>query len=172
MKIDKSRFTPEELQSYEALIAKGMVEDDAVATEDHAEIKKALESALAEMEEFKKTAEMNELKDVAKKYAVLGKKEDELAQTFYTMKKSGADIYENYVAVLDQSLAMVEKGGMFEEIGKSSRGVAGGDAQAKIDTVASEIQKADPSLSRVQAIAKAWEQHPELVAEYENEYRK
>ena len=172
MKIDKSRFTPEELQSYEALIAKGMVEDDAVVSEDHAEIKKALDAALAEMEEFKKNAEMKELADVAKKYAVLGKKEDELAQTLYTMKKSSAEIYDNYVAVLDQSLAMVEKGGMFEEIGKSSRGMAGGDAQAKINNVASEIQKADPSLSRVEAVAKAWEQHPELVAEYENEYRK
>ena len=173
MKIDKSRFTPEELQSYEKLIAKGMVDEgnnlDAAA--DNAEIKKTLDAALAEMEELKKSAEMKELTEVAKKYAVLGKKEDELAQTLYTMKKSSPEIYESYVAVLDQSLGMVEKSGMFEEIGKSSRGMAGGDAQAKINNAASEIQKADPTLSRVQAVAKAWEQHPELVAEYEKEYK-
>lgn len=175
-KIDKSLFTPEELEQYEALIAKGMVEEEPVIKAENpvmnAEIQKAFDDALAEMAEMKKSMEMAELSNVAKKYTVLGKKEDELVNTLYTMKKASPEAYDNYIAVLDESLDMVNKSGMFEEIGKSSRYMPGGDTQAKIETAATEIQKADPNLSRVEAIAKAWDQHPELVAEYENEYRK
>ena len=185
MRIDKSRFTDEELEMYNGLIAKGMVEDEeeeyvpapapkkkAVEKEEEVDegVTKALNDALAEMAELKKSMEMKELTNIAKKYAVLGKKEDELAETLYAMKKSGQDVYDSYIAVLDESAEMVEKSGMFSEIGKSSRSMAGGDTQSKIESIATEIQKADPSMDRVEAIAKAWEQHPELVAEYESNY--
>ena len=187
MKIDKSRFTEEELEMYNGLIAKGLVEDEeeeyvpepapkkkAVEKEDEVEksdeVQKALAAALEEMEELKKSMEMKELTNIAKKYSVLGKKEDELAQTLYAMKKSGQDVYDNYIAVLDQSADIVEKSGMFVEIGKSNRNMGGGNAESRIDSIATEIQKADPAMSRVEAIAKAWEQHPELVEEYESNY--
>ena len=183
MKIDKSRFTPEELEQYEALIAKGLVEDEEPEKKEipepkeeekeeeemHPEVKKAL----AEIEDMKKGMEMKELTEIAKKYSVLGKKEDELAQTLYDLKKSDQKAYDSYVALLNEQVDMVEKSGMFTEIGKSARGpvVAGGDTQAKIENIATDIQKAEPTMDRVQAIAKAWEQHPELVAEYEQNYR-
>lgn len=187
MKIDKSRFTAEELEMYNDLIAKGLVEDEEeeyvpapkkkkapVEKEDEVEksddVMKALKEAQEEMAELKKSMEMKELTNIAKKYTVLGKKEDELAQTLYSMKKSGQDVYDSYIAVLDQSVDMVEKSGMFTEIGKSSRNMGGGNAESRIDSIATEIQKADPSMSRVEAIAKAWEQHPELVEEYEANY--
>ena len=199
MKIDKSRFTAEELELYNGLIAKGLVEDEEEEyvpepekeeepeAEDEVEksedveksenmetsedVQKALADALAEMEELKKSMEMKELTNIAKKYTVLGKKEDELAQTLYAMKKSGQEFYDNYIAVLDQSADIVEKSGMFVEIGKSSRNTtAGGDVMNRIESIATEIQKADPSLNRTGAIAKAWEQHPELAEEYEANY--
>lgn len=185
MKIDKSRFSPEELADYERLIAKGRVEEDVddelekeepakkkeedpveKSAEMHPEVKKALD----EMAELKKSLEMKDLTSIAKKYAPLGKKENELAETLYEMKKSSQASYDAYLAVLDQNLELVNKTGMFEEIGKSSRSVAGGSTVEKIESIATELQKSDATLGRHMAIAKAWEQHPELVAEYDNEY--
>lgn len=187
MKIDKSRFTAEELAQYEALIAKGLVDEEPVkkaeeeppkkepekkvdpekAEEElHPEVKKAL----AEIEELKKGIEMDQMKSIAKKYAPLGKKENELAETLYEMKKSSDKSYGEYIKVLDEQLGLVEKSGMFEEIGKSGRGLAGGSTVDKIEGIASDIQKSDPTLSRQQAVMKAWEQHPELIAEYDSAY--
>lgn len=183
MKIDKSKFTAEELSQYEALIAKGLVEDDAaeeskkkVANDEKAEdaekkLHPEVAKALEELETMKKSIEMDEMKNIAKKYSALGKKEDELANTLYEMKKSNSNSYNEYIAVLDQNLDLVNKSGLFEEIGKSGRGVAGGSTLEKIENIASDIQKSDVNLSRVEAINKAWEQHPELIAEYEKEYK-
>lgn len=178
MKIDKSRFTPEELANYEALIAKGRVEDEpgfdeaepaiekSAEQEMHPEVKKALD----EMKAFQKSIEMKAMTDIAKKYVPLGKKEDELASTLYEMKKSSQASYDAYIAVLDQNLELVNKSGMFEEIGKSSRNPVGGSTVEKIEGIATELQKSDATLGRHEAIMKAWEQHPELVAEYDSEY--
>lgn len=170
MKIDKSRFTKDELMQYEALIAKGVVEEDEPAPEQkeedemHPEVKKALEK----FEEMQKSMEMKELTEIAKKYAPLGEKEDELAQTLYDMKKSSPKSYDSYVALLDKQLDMVEKSGLFEEVGKSGHGhVPGGDVEGKINSIASEIMKADPNMNRYEAITKAWEQNPELLDQYE-----
>ena len=194
MRIDKSRFSPEELYQYNALIAKGKVEDDeegyvpevdeaekaAVEDEEYEyepeeeETEKALhpavKKALEEVEELKKNYEMQALHEVAKKYAPLGKKEEELADTLYEMKKSSDYVYNSYIAALDEQLEFVNKSGLFTEIGKSRAGVAGGNVVAKIESIATDIQKSMPELSRVEAVQKAWDNNPELLEEYENEY--
>ena len=113
---------------------------------------------------------MKEMKDIAKKYALLGKKEDELAQTLYDMKKSNPANYDAYVSVLDQSLELVNKSGQFEEIGKSSRSIPGGSTVEKIEGIAKSYQDKDPSLDYNTAIMKAWENHPELMDAYDSEY--
>lgn len=208
IKIDKSVFTPEELETYKALIAKATVdpeaaedemedekpkkkrvfeeefrEEDVDETEKSCGTKKAcdtkksadpqLTAALERLETLEKSLAMNEFTEIAKKYAPLGEKEEELAQTLYDMKKSNEANYEAYIAVLDKSLGLVEKSGIFTEIGKSGAAYgASGGTVGKIETIASEIQKADPAMSREAAIAKAWEQNPELIAEYEKEYSK
>ena len=69
------------------------------------------------------------------------------------------------IGILDASLAAVEKSGAFREIGKSGSGTP--DAWAQIEKHADEILKAAPTMTRAQAIDKACDQHPELVAEYE-----
>lgn len=181
MKIDKSRFTPEELAQYEALINKGKVDDepetkpenkpeDKPEVEKSAEIHPEVKKALDEMAALTKSLEMREMTDIAKKYVPLGKKEDELAATLYEMKKSSQASYDAYIAVLDQNLELVNKSGLFEEIGKSSRTTPGGSTVEKIEGIATELQKSDATLGRHEAIMKAWEQHPELVAEYDSEY--
>lgn len=195
--IDKSLFSAEELEQYEALIAKATVETGAeeekeetqekqekttkeekeeVDDEMEKKCKKSVDPALIavqeELETLKKSVAMKEFTEIAKKYAPLGKKEDELAQTLYDMKKSNEANYDAYITILDESLGIVEKSGLYAEIGKSARGNTSGGTMEKIEAVAAEIQKADPNMSRATAIAKAWEQSPELMEEYDQEYHK
>ena len=193
MKIYKSNFSAEELAQWEALIAKGKVapeDNQEEMQEDMPEFppkkpaKKAevedmeksaspeMKAALERMEALEKSFAMKEYTEIAKKYAPLGEKEDELAQRLYDMKKSNPSNYEAYVAILDKSLGMVEKSGLFTEVGKSfSGGNTAGGAVAKVEAAANEIMKSDSSLTREEAIAKAWIDHPEYVREYEAEYK-
>lgn len=195
MKIDKSLFNAEELAQYEALIAKAKVDPEKgeEETEDlkppfppkkkgnpeeeidmEKKCKKSaspeLTAALERLETLEKSIAMKEMEDVAKKYAPLGEKVEELAKSLYAMKSGSEDNYNAYIAVLDKSLGLVEKSGVFAEIGKSAGGV-GGDVLSKVETAATEIQKSDATMTRAQAIAKAWEAHPEFVAEYDKEYQ-
>ena len=208
IKIDKSVFTPDELNTYKALIAKATVDPEAGEDEmekempekgkrrpdievefdddhfDDDEIKgldksckksadPQLAAALNRLETLEKSLAMKEFSEIAKKYAPLGENEEELAKTLYEMKKSNEANYNAYIGILDKSLGLVEKSGIFAEIGKSTGGysVAGG-AVEKVEAIAADIMKSDTSISREHAIAKAWEDHPELVAEYDREYRR
>lgn len=194
--IDKSKFTAEQLAAYEELVAIGKADVDPAAAEEEYEedmppmppkksTKKAevedmepakksaadpkMQAALDELASLKKSFEMKEMTEVAKKYAPLGKKEDELAQTLYDMKKSNEANYNAYIAILDESLAIVEKSGLFAEIGKSTSGSGSGSATDKAAARAQEIMKSNPDMDYNTAIAKAWED-PTLMAEYDAEY--
>lgn len=193
MKIYKSNFSAEELAQWEALVAKGAVAPEEAQEEmegyepefppkkpaKKAEVEDMeksaspeIKAALEELQELKKSIEMKDMTEIAKKYAPLGKKEDELAQTLYDMKKSNEANYNAYVAILDESLAMVQKSGLFTEVGKSAGGYStAGGAVAKVEAAANEIMKSDASMTREEAVAKAWIDHPELVREYEAEYK-
>ena len=188
IKIDKSLFTAEELAQYESLIAKGAVEteddipegtpakkttekevEDMVETAKSAEVAPEIKAAMERLETMEKSFAMKEFAEIAKKYASLGENEDELAKTLYEMKKSSEDNYNAYIGVLDKSLDIVNKSGVFAEIGKSASGVSG-TVLDKVNTAADEIMKSDASITREQAIAKAWDSNPEFIAEYEKEY--
>lgn len=181
--IDKSRFNPDQLAKYEELVAIGKAEvppadnQEDTPPADHMEkgapeMSPELKTALDELADLKKSIEMKDMAEVAKKYAPLGKNESELAQTLYDMKKSNSANYDAYIAILDESLGLVEKSGTFAEIGKSGHGgsyngLSG--AEAKVDAKAKEIMKADPNIGYTEAVAKAWED-PALAAEYDAEY--
>ena len=189
MKIYKSNFSAEELAQCEALIAKGKVAPEEAQEEMEEEVpavppkkptKKAeveddmtksaspeITAALERMEALEKSFAMKEYTEIAKKYAPLGEKEDELAQRLYDMKKSNEANYNAYIAILDKSLGMVEKSGLFTEVGKSFSGSTGGTVQAKVEARAQEFMKSGDDYNT--AIAKAWED-PALMAEYDNEY--
>jgi tripartite-type tricarboxylate transporter receptor subunit TctC len=115
-----------------------------------------------------KALELKDMETVAKGYAILGKDTAELAKSLYAMKQAGPEVYAEFVGALDIAKAEREGSGMFTEVGKS-RTESGSGAVSKIEAKAAEIQKADPTMSRVQAIRKAWEQNPDLVKEYDNE---
>ena len=124
-----------------------------------------LAAELASLKKFKEDAELREMSSVAKKYEIIGKKADELAPKLIEMQKSGS--YADFIAVLDEQVDLVNKSGMFSEIGK--RGSTGGDLDAwsHIEKKAEEIQKADTSINWYAAIEKACAQNPDLVTEYE-----
>ena len=200
MKIDKSKMTPEELASLEAIEKKyGVAEPDGTppaATGDgdvakggaeatppaegadtapalHPEVKKALETnatLTAQVEELKKSLEIKDLTAVAKKYEIIGKKADELAPKLYDLKKAGGTAYDDFVGLLDEQVTLVEKGGLFAEIGTARSGVAGTDAELGIK--AAEVRKNNADMTSPEAVVKAFEENPELAAQYEAEYYK
>ena len=107
---------------------------------------------------------------MAKKYEILGKKPEELVQTFKSLEAAGGTAYADMLGPLDAAVAMVENSGTFAEIGKRGNGSGNNsaDAWSKIEKHAEEIRKASPELNYAESIDRACVQHPELVAEYEN----
>lgn len=127
----------------------------------------ALEKRAAETEE-------RELLDVAKKYEIIGEKPEELVKTLKSLKAAGGTAYNDMIGILDRNVAMVEKSGVFSEIGKSFSGgpvasVKKSAAESKIDTIAKGYIEKDPTMDWNSALAKAWGDHPELMAEYDTE---
>lgn len=203
-RIDKSNFTAEQLAQWEELLQIGKAEVDPEAAkkemedddlppapkkktekaevEDMEETKKSAEvevpqfvkDAIAKSEEFMVRIEKQEMAEVAKKYAILGEKPEELAEKLYNLKKSSPEMYDTCISMLDSQVQMIEKSGLFTEIGKSGASGNAGPvgAEAKIQAKADEIQKADSTISRSDAIAKAWMENPDLMAEYDAEYQK
>lgn len=182
--VDKSLLSPEEAAQLDALIEKAcktekagkvdpaaaqqMMDDDM----DDDEMPPAVKKALEEVEEMKKSYEMAALTDVAKKYEVLGKKADEEAKILYDLKKSGESNYNAYVAALDAQVEM--KKGLFEEIGKSGNynysPVAKSEPETKVEEIAKGYMEKDPELDYNSAIAKAWENNPQLMAAYDEAF--
>lgn len=176
MKIDKSKLTAEELAALDAIEKKAGIPDEPPAAEPQEgdeDIYKGLHPAVkAELERLRKAAdaaEERELQEVAKKYEIIGKKAEELVPTLKSLKAAGGDAYNQMIAVLDASVAAVEKSGLFSEVGKSGgAGTTSGGAWAEIEKHAEAIQKAAPTMTWAQAVDKACEQHPDLVHEYES----
>ena len=191
MKIDKSKLTPEGSSSPRSNREKGWYSgrtgsnspaapatdpvakgaDTDPAAKEQEDIYKGLHPAVkAELESLRKTAdrlEDRELTEIAKKYELIGKKAEDLVPVFKTLKEAGGTAYDQMIAVLDASVEAFEKSGIFNEVGKKGSGTA--DAWTVIEKHADDIQKAAPTLTRTQAIDKACNQHPELVAEYEKQ---
>lgn len=187
MKIDKSKLNAEELAALDAIEKKAGIPEEPPAGEPAStakaaaaepqegdeDIYKGLHPAVkAELERLRKAAdaaEERELQEVAKKYEIIGKKAEELVPTLKSLKAAGGDAYNQMIAVLDASVAAVEKSGLFSEVGKSGgAGTTSGGAWAEIEKHAEAIQKAAPTMTWAQAVDKACEQHPDLVHEYES----
>lgn len=183
MKFNTEAMTPEERAQLEDLQKRFGVDEEAPAapaaapapseSENSDDIYKGLHPAVkAEMEslrKFREEAEEREVMDVAKRYTIIGKKPEELAPVLKSLKAAGGTAYADMIALLDSAKDMVEKSGVFGEIGK--RGNAGNsadDAWAQIEAAADEIAKSNVGMTRAQAIEKACDAHPELVRDYEN----
>lgn len=193
MKIDKSKLSPEELATLDAIEKKAGIPEDTTATTtdpvakaaepapttsaagDTDDIYKGMHPAVAEelrnLRKFREETEDRELLAVAKKYELLGKKPEELAPVLKSLKAAGGTAYTDMIGILDANLAVIQASPAFNEIGKrGGNGAPVNDADAawaQIEKKAEEIRKAAPAMTYAEAIDKACIDNPDLVHQYE-----
>ena len=145
--------------------AEGNAQDDI-----YKGIHPAVRAELEGLKKFREAAEEKELAEVAKKYAIIGKKEEELVPLLKSLKSAGGTAYKDMLAVLDQTVDAVEKSGVFSELGKSGHGgSADGGAWAEAETKAVELMKSKTGLTKAQAIDEVLMSDPALAERCEKE---
>ena len=90
---------------------------------------------------FKADAEEKEMKEICKRYAILGKTEEELLPVLKSTKAVSQEAYDQVIKTLNDAKAAVENSGTFSEIGKSghagaSKGPDANSAEGKIVSIA------------------------------------
>lgn len=128
-------------------------------------VKKELEA----LKKFREEVEEKELKAVAKKYEIIGKREEELLPVLKNLRAAGGTAYNDMIAVLDQAVDTVEKSGVFSEIGKAGEGVLEKGAWTEAETKATELMKSKIGLTKAQAMDEIFQADPELAARCEKE---
>lgn len=129
----------------------------------------AVRAELEGLKKFREAAEDREFTEVAKRYAIIGKKESELVPLLKSLKSAGGTAYQDMIAILDQAVAAVENSGVFSEIGKSGHGSADGSAWAEAEAKAVELMKSKTGLSKAQALDEVFMANPELAEKCEKE---
>lgn len=186
MKIDKSKMTAEERAFYEDIekrygapeteelpaptVQPTVAVQDAPVQKSAAEVLKDVMPEFAAMlENVQKRMEKqedDEIMAVAKRYELLGKKPEELAPVLKSTKAASEEAYNQIVTALDAALDIAKRSGMFNEIGSNGNGGAT-DAEARIAKRVEEIRKAHPEMSVFVARDMAFQENPELIAEFE-----
>lgn len=132
----------------------------------YAPIDPRVQAELDSLRKFRESYEDRELHDVAKRYTLIGKKEDELFPILKSMKAAGGNAYDSYIAVLDESMKLAESSGTFSEIGK--RCGEAPDACTRAEAKAAEIMKSK-NITKAQALDEVLMNDPALRAECEKE---
>lgn len=187
MTFDTDRMSPEEKSQFDDLAKRyghtepASPEQVATATEVPADstqeddvykgLNPAVRQELETLRKFREETEQKQYMDIAKGYAILGKQPEQLANLLKSLKSMGGTAYDDMISTLDAAKAQLENSGLFSEIGKRGASDSAGDSWAKIETIAQDIAKARPELTRAQAIDEACMQHPELVDAYEKSRR-
>lgn len=193
MKIDKSKMTPAELAFFESIekrygsdegqtppaaapavpapdVAKSLTTPAAPAAPAapaYAQLDPAVQAELDSLRKFREDSLDRELREVAKKYAIIGKKEDELFPVLKSMKAAGGTAYNDYLAVLDEAVNMANTSAAFTEVGKRGNGSAP-DAWTRAEAKAVELMKSK-NVSKAQALDEVLVNDPTLRAECEKE---
>lgn len=129
----------------------------------------AVKAELESLKKFREEAEDRELMEIAKKYEITGKKAEDLVPMFKSLRKAGGTAYTDMIAVLDQTVEMVQKSGAFTEIGKSGNGATAGGAWAEADAKAVELMKSKDGMTKAQALDEVLAGDPELAERCEKE---
>lgn len=196
MKIDKSKMTPAELAFFESIekrygsdegqtppaaapaapaapapdVAKSLTTPAAPAAPAapaYAQLDPAVQAELDSLRKFREDSLDRELHEVAKKYAIIGKKEDELFSVLKSMKAAGGTAYNDYLAVLDEAVNMANTSAAFTEVGKRGNGSAP-DAWTRAEAKAVELMKSK-NVTKAQALDEVLVNDPALRAECEKE---
>ena len=115
-------------------------------------------------------AEQKSLEEVAKKYEILGTKAEDLVPVLKSMKETSDEAYNKFIASMDNNLAVIQKSGLFEEIGKSGGAHTGNndtEGVAKMNAKVAEIKKSMPNLTDAQAQDIVMQNDPELRAMFD-----
>ena len=147
-----------------------VVENNGEGEDIYKGLHPAVKAELESLKKYREASEDKELQAVAKRYAIIGKKEEELVPVLKSLKAAGGTAYDDMIAVLDQAVATVEKSGVFTEIGKSGHGsnVEGG-AWAEAEVKAVELMKSRAGLSKSQALDEVLQADPALAKRCEEE---
>lgn len=128
-------------------------------------LKKSLREEREELRKMREQAQDEKLMEVAKRYAVLGRKPEDLVKKFKALKAVSEDLYNDEIAALDEMVKTMSAG-VFGEIGKSAEGSQGAkSAIAKARAKAAELKKNRPELTDAQALDAVLLEDPELMAE-------
>ncbi len=103
-----------------------------------------MEKIMEPIQKRAEEAEQKSLEEVAKKYELLGTKAEDLVPVLKSMKATSDEAYNNFIASMDNNLAVIQKSGLFEEIGKSGGAHTGNDdteGAAKMNAKVAEIKK-------------------------------
>ncbi len=150
--------------------AGSIVQEEGFAADDiYKGLHPAVKAELEELKKFREAAEDKELYAIAKRYAIIGKKEEELVPTLKSLKAAGGSAYQDMIAILDQAVATVEKSGVFGELGKSGHGSNDNSAWAEADAKAMELMKSKTGLSKAQALDEVFLENPALAERCEKE---
>lgn len=182
MKIDKSKLTPSELAFLESIEKRYAVDNDenvekAAPTPKKEPVQKSTADVLKEIapglsdmlqgiQKRLESQEDNELFEIAKRYELLGKKPEELAPILKSTKKASEEAYKQVIATLDSALDIAKRSPLFKEVGSNGNG-GSTDAEAQIAKRAAEIRQANPKLNEYEARDQAFQEHPELIKEFE-----
>ena len=189
MKIDKSKMTAEERAFMEDIEKRYGAPAPAVPIENatlpaapavpmvNTSVQKSAAEVLkdvmpefaAMLENVQKRMEKQEdaeIMEVAKRYELLGKKPEELAPVLKSTKAASEEAYTQVIMALDAALDIAKRSGMFNEIGSNGNGGTT-DAEARIAKRVEEIRKAHPDMSVFMARDMAFQENPELIAEFE-----
>lgn len=196
-RIDKSKLTPEELATLEAIEKKAGIPDEPPVSGDAApspataqepqptaksasaapgteeDIYKGMSPAVRQefeaLRKFRQDTEDKELMEVAKGYGILGKNPVELFSVLKNLKTKDQSAYEQMISTLNDAKTAVEKSGAFGEIGKTGNGATGGGAVKETESKALELMKSRKDLTMAQAIDEVLQADPELAKRYETE---
>ncbi len=150
--------------------AGSIVQEEGFAADDiYKGLHPAVKAELEELKKFREAAEDKELYAIAKRYAIIGKKEEELVPTLKSLKAAGGSAYQDMIAILDQAVATVEKSGVFGKLGKSGHGSNDNSAWAEADAKAMELMKSKTGLSKAQALDEVFLENPALAERCEKE---
>ena len=123
--------------------------------------------AKAELIQVEKQLQRAKTMAIAKEYAILGKSADNLCDTLLELAERTPHGYRAFLDALDEEKLLIEKSGVFSEIGKRGEKDSGAGGWGKIMAAADRLQKENPTLTRAGAIQKACEDYPQLVEDYE-----
>jgi uncharacterized membrane protein len=176
MKINKSALPADVVAYIEDLEKKaGGTETPPIDDINKAELPEPVRKRLEDLESkvAKAEKEADERKTVeyvakAEKLGLPGVEAAEMGKVLKSLSEKDPEAYATVEKALTASAAAIAKSATFEEIGKSGSDNTG-DAYAQIVAKANDIRKSDPSLTQSQAIAKAFNENPELAKRYAEE---